>query len=161
MCSFQKPPPHITAIGILSQDAVFASDHRTFFMDLDVESQFGYKMDAMPATQLHQLQLDDPRIADEYRKQLHKLFPTHNVYRRVTKITDRSNSKEWSILDEDDYEEIDRDITISMLSAAKSVEVKTKNGHHGRQLLEWLHKQSGIGTGESRNKVNTTPPTSY
>jgi hypothetical protein len=56
--------PHITAIGMLSQDAVFASDHRTFFMDLDVESYFGYKMDAMPEKQLRQLQLDDPRKPD-------------------------------------------------------------------------------------------------
>jgi hypothetical protein len=78
--------PHITAIGMLSQDAVFASDHRTFFMDLDVESYFGYEMDAMPASQLCPLQLEDPMIANEYRKQLHKLFATHNVYRCVTKI---------------------------------------------------------------------------
>jgi hypothetical protein len=78
--------PHITAIGMLSQDAVFVSDHRTFFMDLHVESYFGYKMDAIPAKQLRQLQLDDPRKADEYRKKLHKLFSTHNVYRRVTHV---------------------------------------------------------------------------
>jgi hypothetical protein len=136
--------PHITAIGMLSQDAVFASDHRTFFMDLDVESYFSYETDAMPAKQLRHLKLDGPRIADEYRKHLHKLFSTHNVYRRVTKITERSNSKEWSILDEDDYEKIDRDITRSMLSAAKSVEV-IKNGHHGRKRSKWLHNQSGIG----------------
>jgi hypothetical protein len=70
--------------------------------------------------------MDDPRIADEHRKQLHKLFSTHNVYRRVTKITGRSNSKEWSILDEDGYEKIDRDITRSMLSAAKECGSKNK-----------------------------------
>jgi hypothetical protein len=110
--------PHITVIGMLSQDAVFASDHRTFFMDLDVESYFRYETDAMPAKKLLQLQLYDPSIADEYRKQLHKLFSTHNVYRHVTKITVMSKSKEWSILD-DDYEMIDQDITRSMLSAAK------------------------------------------
>jgi hypothetical protein len=118
--------PHITAIGMLSQDAVFASDHRTFFMDLDVESYFGYEMDAMPEKQLCQLQLNDPRIADEYRKQLHKLFSTHNVYRRVTKIAERRNPKEWSILDEDDYEKIDQDITRSMLSGAKKRGIKNK-----------------------------------
>jgi hypothetical protein len=49
---------------MLSQDAFFASDNRTFFMDLNVESYFGNKMDAMPAKQLRQLQVDDPRIAD-------------------------------------------------------------------------------------------------
>jgi hypothetical protein len=117
---------NITAIGMLSQDAVFASDHRTFLMDLDVESYFGHETDAMPEKQLHQLQLDDQRIADEYRKQLHKLFPTHNVYMCITKISEKSNSQEWSILDEDDYEKIDRHITRSMLSDARKCESDNK-----------------------------------
>jgi hypothetical protein len=66
--------PHITSIGMLSQDAVFASDHISFFMDLDSVSYFGHETDGMPAKQLRQLQLDDPRIADEYRQHLHRLF---------------------------------------------------------------------------------------
>jgi hypothetical protein len=50
----------------------------------------------------------------------------NNIYRRVTKITERRNSKEWSILDEEDYEKIDQDITRSMLSAAKKCGSKNK-----------------------------------
>jgi hypothetical protein len=88
--------------------------------------------------------LDDLRIAYEYRKQLHKLFSTRNVYRRVTKIAERNNLKEWSILDQDDYEKIDRDITRSMLSAAKKCGSKKKmgtmvasarNGYPSKQVL--------------------------
>jgi hypothetical protein len=75
--------PHITSIGMLSQDAVFARDHRYFFMYLDAVSYFGHEPDYMPAKHLRQLQLDDPRIADEYRQQLHRLFTGHNMYRRV------------------------------------------------------------------------------
>jgi hypothetical protein len=100
-------------------------------MDLDVESYFGHETDAMPEKQLRQLKLDDPRIADEYRKQLHKLFSTHNVYRRVTKITDRSNSQERSILDEDDCEKIDGDFTRSVLSAAR------KCGSNNKRWTPW------------------------
>jgi hypothetical protein len=44
--------PHITSIGMLSQDTVFASDHGSFFMDLDAVSYFGHELDAMPAKQL-------------------------------------------------------------------------------------------------------------
>jgi hypothetical protein len=55
---------HITSIGMISQDAVFASYHISFFMDLDAISYFGHETDVMPAKQLRQLQLDDPRIAD-------------------------------------------------------------------------------------------------
>jgi hypothetical protein len=60
--------PHITSIGMLSQDAVFASDHTSFFMDLDAVSYFGHEPDVMPAKQLRQLQLDDLMIVDEYRQ---------------------------------------------------------------------------------------------
>jgi hypothetical protein len=75
--------PHITSIGMLSQDVVFASDHRSFFMDLDALSYFGHELDDMPAKQLRQLQLDEPHIADEYRQQLHRMFTGHNVYRNL------------------------------------------------------------------------------
>jgi hypothetical protein len=152
VCVSEGLLPHIAANGMLRQDAVFASDHRTFFMDLDVESYFGCETDSMPAKQLHQLQLDDPRIADEYWKKLHKLFSTHNVYRRVTKITERSNSKERSILDEDDYEKIDQDITRSMLSAATKCGIKNKktgtmvtsarNGYASNQVLGRENKET-------------------
>jgi hypothetical protein len=77
--------PYITSIVMLSQDAVFASDYITFFMDLDVESYFGYETYAMPAKQLRQLQLDDPRITDKYRQQLHTLCIS-----RTTAYTDAS-----------------------------------------------------------------------
>jgi hypothetical protein len=52
---------------MLSQDAVFASDHRSFFMDLEAASYFGHDTNIMPEKQLRQLQLDGLRIADEYR----------------------------------------------------------------------------------------------
>jgi hypothetical protein len=92
---------------------------QVFFMDLDVESYFGYETDTMPAKQLRQLQLDDPRITDEYRQQLHTHFTNHSVYRRVKKIIARGKSEEWSIVNEEEYEKIDLHTTRSMLSAVK------------------------------------------
>jgi hypothetical protein len=123
--------PHITSIGMLSQDAVFASDHRSSFMDLDAVSYFGHELDDMPDKQLRQLQLDDPRIADEYRQQLHRLLIGHNVYRRVNIIMERSKPGDWSIEDESGYEKIDRDITHSMLSA------DNKCGNRTRKRTPW------------------------
>jgi hypothetical protein len=123
--------PHITSIGMLIQDAVFASYHRSFFMDLDAVSYFGHEPDVMPAKQLRQLQLDDPRIADEYRQQLHSLFTGRNVYRRVKIIMERSKRGDWSIEDESGYEKIDRDITRSMLCDTK------KCGNRSRKCTPW------------------------
>jgi hypothetical protein len=111
--------PHIKSIGMLSQDAVFTSDHRAFFVDLDAASYFGHETDAMPEKKLRQLQLDDPRISDEYRKQLHRLFTGHNIYRQVKTTMEENKTGEFSLNDEGEYEKVDRDITRSMLSAAK------------------------------------------
>jgi hypothetical protein len=141
---------------MLSQDAVFASDHRSFFMDLDAVSYFGHELDAMPAKQPRQLQLDDPRIADECRHQLHRLFTGQNVYRRVTIIMERSKTGDWTIEDESDYEKIDRDITRLMLSAAKKCGNRSKNKHDGHQPWAWRRNLSGTGTSGSRGKVSAT-----
>jgi hypothetical protein len=116
---------------MLSQDAVFASDHISFFMDLDAVSYFGHETDIMPASQPHQLQMDDPRKGDEYRQQFHRLFTGHNVYRQVKIIMERSKTGDWSIEDESGYEKIDRDITRSMLSSAK------KCGNRSRKRTPW------------------------
>jgi hypothetical protein len=121
----------MNSIGMLSKDAVFARDHIYFFMDLDAVSYFGHEPDAMPAKQLQQLQLDDPRIADEYSKQIHRLFTGNNVYSRVNIIMERSKTGDWSIEDESGYEKIDRDTTRSMLSAAK------KCGNRSRKRTPW------------------------
>jgi hypothetical protein len=123
--------PHITSIGMLSQDAVFASDHISFFMDLYAASYFGHDTDIMLAKQLRQLQLDEPRIEDEYRRQLHHLFMGHNVYRRVKIIMERSKTGDWSLEDKSGYEKTDRNITRSTLSAAK------KCGNRSRKRTPW------------------------
>jgi hypothetical protein len=74
---------HVGGIGMLNLDAVFDSDHRNFFLDIDFESFFGTELDNMAALPFRQLQLHDPRIAEVYGKTLHKLFTNHNVYKRV------------------------------------------------------------------------------
>jgi hypothetical protein len=116
---------------MLSQDAVFASDPRSFFVDLDAVSYFGHELDAMPAKQLRQLQLDNPRITDEYIQQLHRLFTGHNVYRRVNIIMEGSKTDDWTIEDESDYNNINRGIKRSMLSAAK------KCGNRSKKRTPW------------------------
>jgi hypothetical protein len=118
--------PSITSIGMISQDVVFARDHRSFFMGVDAALYFGHEMDVMPAKQLRQLQLDDPRIADEYIQQFHGFLTGHNVYRRVKTIMERSKTGNWSLEDEGGYEKIDRDITWSMLCAAKKCVNRSK-----------------------------------
>jgi hypothetical protein len=49
---------------------------------------------------------------------VHKLLTNHNINKRVQSIAGRGNKVDWTMEDENIYETIDRDITMSMLSAA-------------------------------------------
>jgi hypothetical protein len=46
---------------------------------------------------------------------------------------ERSKTGDWSLEDEGGYEKIDRDVTRSMLSAAKSVVTEEENARHGHR----------------------------
>jgi hypothetical protein len=121
MSTFQKD---YSVIGILDFDAVFDSDHRTLFLDIDFDFVFGTVLDNMAAPQFRQLQLDDPRIAEGYRKIVHKLFTNHNICKRVQSIAARGKKKYWTVEDENLYEAIDRDITRPMLSDIKQCNLR-------------------------------------
>jgi hypothetical protein len=47
----------IQSIGLLDFDVIFRTDHRTFFIDIDMEGFFGSAMATLPAQRLRQLQL--------------------------------------------------------------------------------------------------------
>jgi hypothetical protein len=91
---------HVIGIGVLNFDAVFDSEHRTFFLVIDFESVFGTELDNMAAPQFRQLQIDDPRIAEGYGKIVHKLFTNHNIYKRVQSIAARGKKEDWTMEDE-------------------------------------------------------------
>jgi hypothetical protein len=78
----------------------------------------------MAAPQFRQLQLDDPIISEGYRKILHKLFTNHNIYKRFQSIAARVKKEDWTMEDENLYEAIDREITRSVLSAAKKCNLR-------------------------------------
>jgi hypothetical protein len=71
----------IQSIGLLDFDVIFRTDHRTFFIDIDMEGFFGSATEILPAQRLRQLQLEDPIFATEYRKVLHQQFIHHIVFR--------------------------------------------------------------------------------
>jgi hypothetical protein len=86
--------PFIRAIGLLDFDAVFRTDHRPFFIDIDMDGFFGSATETLPAQRLRKLQLEDPRVATEYRKALHQQFIHHSVFRRIKEQSESSKSGE-------------------------------------------------------------------
>jgi hypothetical protein len=53
----------IQSIGLLDFDVIFRTDHRTFFIDIDMEGFFGSATETFPAQRIRQLKLEDPRVA--------------------------------------------------------------------------------------------------
>jgi hypothetical protein len=122
--------PFIQAIGLLDFDVIFRTDHRTFFIDIDMDGFFGSATETLPAQRLRQLQLEDPRVATEYRKVLHQKLIHHIVFRRIKEQSESSKSGEWNIAQESKYESLDKDITRAMLHAESVCLLKHKHNTH-------------------------------
>jgi hypothetical protein len=89
--------PFIRAIGLLDFDVVFRTDHRAFFIDIDMDGFFGSATQKIPAQRLRKLQLEDPRVATAYRKALHQQFIHHIIFRWIKDQSESSKSGEWNI----------------------------------------------------------------
>jgi hypothetical protein len=109
--------PFLQSIGLLDFDVIFQTDHRTFFIHIDMDGLFGSETETLPAQRLRQLQLEDPRVATEYRKVLHQKFIHHSVFRRIKEQLESSKSGEWNMAQESKYEGLDRNITQDILHA--------------------------------------------
>jgi hypothetical protein len=119
--------PFIQAISLLDFGVVFRTDHRTLFIDIDMDRFFGSATETLSAQRLRQLQLEDPRVATEYRKALHQQFIHHSVFRRIKEQSESRKSVEWNIAQESKYESLDRDITRAMLHAESVFLLKHKH----------------------------------
>jgi hypothetical protein len=100
--------------GLLDFDTLCHSDHRGIFLDPAIKGVFGTPPEHLPPAQFRKLKQDDPRISDAYRCALHKQFEQHNVYRKVKKISIRSESAECNIAYKAKYEGVDREIGRAM-----------------------------------------------
>jgi hypothetical protein len=122
--------PFIQFIGLLDFDVIFLTDHRTFFIDIDMDGFFGSATETLPAQQLRQLQLEDPRVTTEYRKSIHQQVIHHSVFRQIKEQSESSKSGEWNIEQESKYEALDRDITRAMLHVESVYLLKHKHNTH-------------------------------
>jgi hypothetical protein len=119
--------PFIRAIGLLDFDVVFRTDHRTFFIDIDMDGFFGSATETLLAQRLRQLQLEDPLVATAYRKALHQQFIHHSVFCRIKEQSESSKSGEWNRAQDSTYEALERDITRAMLHAESVCLLKNKH----------------------------------
>jgi hypothetical protein len=96
---FQDRIEHAGFLG----SGVLGSDHKGMYADLNTQDMIGTGRDNLQKLQFRNLQLGDPKISDAYRKILHQQFVQHNVYRRVTCLSDAPKDV-WDISCEHKYE---------------------------------------------------------
>jgi hypothetical protein len=107
---------HVLDVRLLDR-SVLQSDHSGMFIDLRIEGIFGQHPYKIAPHQFRNLELDEPRISNKYRKILHKQFQHHNVYRRVKKISVRGKDETWNLMDETIYKKLYEDISEAMKHA--------------------------------------------
>jgi hypothetical protein len=88
---------------------------------------FGKSLEKVIPHQFRTLKLDDPCLSDGYRRILHKQFEEHNLFCRVKAIAGRGKSSEWTLIDEQDYEKLDMDISQGMKHAARMCSLRKKH----------------------------------
>jgi hypothetical protein len=109
-------------VGFLDS-SVLGSDHKGLFAGLNTAGLTGEGTEGLKKPQFRNLRLDDPRVSAAYRKILHNQFEHHNVYRWVKKLQEEANETKWSIMNEQTYEGVDKDITAAM--------------HHAEKICKW------------------------
>ena len=117
------------------------------------------------------LQLQDPRLRNEYRDHLHKQLTYHKVYDKVQALQEASENSKWTTEETLAYQIVDKLITESMIYAERhtgrrvstryewSPELKqsvqefrywqlryrqARNLHISTSRLETLHQQAGL-----------------
>jgi hypothetical protein len=134
---------YIVRVGFL-YSSVLESDHKGPFVDLNTAGLAGEGTEGLKKTQFRNIRLDDPRLSAVYRKIFHKQFEHHNIYRRVKKLQEEAHETNLSIVNEQIYEGVDKDITAAMHHAEKLCKRQKKH------LIPW-EKSVGQGTNSIRH----------
>jgi hypothetical protein len=92
-----------------------------------MEGFFGSATETLPAQRLRQLQLEDPRVATEYREILHQQCVHHHIFRGIKEQSESRKSGEWNMVQESKYEALYRDITRAMLHSESVCSLKHKH----------------------------------
>ena len=108
--------PYIVKSGILDFTTIISSDHRPIFVDLDSTKLFGKPLDPLLNPPSRVLQANNPK-ADKYIKSLHQSLSNHHVFDRISDLSTITNPSVAQAF----IEQIDRDITRSMLASEKKL----------------------------------------
>ena len=97
------------------------ADHRCGWIDIKYSKIFGKHLPPLISPKARRLKTQDPRVTKQYLKLLSEYCSGHQMGRRINELEQKTKTT-WSHTEEETYEQIDKDLTESMLKDEKAVE---------------------------------------
>jgi hypothetical protein len=117
--------------GSMSFHSIFHSDYRAYYVDFSSSSLFADPAYEIPPHSYRKLQLQDPRITDEYRTALYDQLKAHNVFQWIENLWEIIAQGTWQPQHTEVYSVLDSTITEAMLST------ENRTGKRYSTKFEW------------------------
>ncbi len=128
--------PYVTRSGIFPYNSIFTTDHRPCYIDLDSTALFQENTPVISPPQYRGLQLQDPRLIDQYTAELSLHLQYHKVIKTAEKLLQAAEAKIWTPEDALQYERLDKIITEGILKAERTISKKVTTTYHWSPTLK-------------------------
>jgi hypothetical protein len=105
--------------GVLDLNALFSSDHRALFLDIDILRLLGYPVQGTLKSLEREFKLNDPFLVEVYQSSLCKHLVTHNAASRIDSLIVIKVTA-WLPAHQAKFNKIDKDIDRAMKCAANA-----------------------------------------
>ncbi len=105
--------------GILPYQVLFPSDHRAFYIDIDLDLLFKEPTYGIDRPCQRGLKLNAPRIVNKYKDIWHFQSDYHKIVHKQKDLYGLAESSNWCQTETVNYEKVDKIATESMLHAEK------------------------------------------
>ena len=116
--------PSIWRCGVLPFNFVISSDHRSVFIDVDIDEFLGGDPSALMSLALRGIRSQSPKACVKYVTEMEQYLLEHKVYKRVDKLSTLTTRHGLTAGLKKHWEGVDQDILRASLHAEKSVAKK-------------------------------------
>jgi hypothetical protein len=116
--------PSIWRCGVLPFNFVISSDHRSVFIDVDIDEFLGGDPSALMSIALRGIRSQSPKARVKHVTEMEKYLLQHEVYKRADKLSTLTTRHGLTVKLKKQWEGVDKDILRASLYAEKSVAKK-------------------------------------
>jgi len=128
--------PYIARTGIFPYNSLFTSDHRPCYLDLDSTALFQEDTPVIGPPQHPGLQLQDPRLVEQYTEELLAQLRYHKVLPKVEQLQKKAEQGIWTQTQTQECEKVDTLVTEAMLKAERAISKKNTDTYQWSPALK-------------------------